>query len=76
MLSRSHSEYVEGQSVIDMIREDLIAELAVIESYHELANHFGDADPDTRQLLEGLLSAGEAHLDGLATLLEAFSRRP
>lgn len=75
MLSRSHSEYVKGDSVIDMIREDLVAELVVIESYREMINHFGSADPNTRRLLEDLLTAEEAHLGDLATLLEKSARR-
>jgi bacterioferritin len=74
ILGRSHSEYVEGESLIDMIREDLVAELVVIESYREMIAHFGKHDPTSRQMLERIVSAEEAHLGDLAALLEKLGR--
>src|SRR5919106_4300026 len=45
LLSRSHAEYVEGTSLIDMIKEDLVAERIAIDSYREMINYFGNNDP-------------------------------
>ena len=52
LLSRSHSEYIEGATLVEMIREDLVAERIAIESYSEMIGFFGDADPTTRRMLE------------------------
>jgi bacterioferritin len=74
MLSRSRSEYVEGESLIDMIREDLVAKLVVIESYREMINNFGNDDAISRQMLEAILAAEEERLGDLAALLEKLAR--
>src|SRR6476646_5217347 len=50
MLMRSHSEYVEGQTLLDMIKEDLVAERVAIESYSEIIRYFGEKDPTSRRL--------------------------
>jgi bacterioferritin len=73
MLSRSHSEYIEGGTLVDMIRENLIAERIAIESYREMIKYFGDADPTSRHLLIGVLAAEEEHADDMSTLLEQFA---
>jgi len=67
---RSHAEYVEGDSLIDMIREDLVAERVAIDSYGEMIRYVGDKDPTTRRMLEGILAMEEEHAEDLATLLE------
>ena len=69
LLTRSHSEYVEGGSLVDMIKEDLVAERIAIDSYAEMARYLGDDDPTTRRMLEGILAVEEEHADDLATLL-------
>jgi bacterioferritin len=69
LLSRSHSEYVPGDSLDEMIREDLIAERIAIETYGEMIRFFGDSDPTTRRLLEEILAKEEEHADDLAELL-------
>jgi bacterioferritin len=69
MLSRSHSEYVEGQTLVDMIREDLVAERVAIDSYGEMIRYLGDDDPTTRRMLEGILATEEEHADDLVNLL-------
>jgi len=69
LLERSVSQYVEGETLADMIREDLIAERVVIEVYHDMIRHFGDDDPTTRILLEHLLKEEEEHASDLADLL-------
>ncbi|MBO0860835.1 MAG: bacterioferritin [Chloracidobacterium sp.] len=67
----SHTEYKEGVSLADMIREDLIAERIVIETYRELARFFGQKDPVSRMLVEEILEEEEEHADELADLLFA-----
>ncbi len=70
MLSRSHAEYVEGETLLDMIKEDLVAERIAIDSYGEMVRYIGDKDPTTRRMLEDLLAVEEEHADDLKDLLE------
>ncbi len=67
---RSHAEYVEGTSLIDMITEDLVAERVAIESYGEIIRWLGDNDPTTRRLMEDILAVEEEHADDLLSFLE------
>ncbi len=69
LLSRSHSEYVEGQTLLDMIKEDLIAERVAIDSYTDMIRYIGDNDITTRRMLEGILAVEEEHADDLASFL-------
>ncbi len=73
LTGRSHSEFKEGTSVTDMLKEDLIAERIAIESYREMIKFFGDRDSTTRRMLEGILAMEEEHADDLADLLFAQS---
>ncbi|HYZ90454.1 MAG TPA: ferritin-like domain-containing protein [Myxococcales bacterium] len=75
LLSRSHAQYQEGQSLVDMIKEDLIAERIAIESYLEMIRWFGENDPTSRRLMEGILAVEEEHADDMATLLETLDPR-
>jgi bacterioferritin len=75
MLSRSHSEYVEGQSLVEMIREDLVAERIAIDSYAEMIRYVGDKDPTTRRMLEGILAVEEEHAEDLADLLATIDQK-
>lgn len=70
--SRSHSEYVEGNSLVEMIKEDLVAERIAIDSYREMITYFGNDDPTTRRLMETILAMEEEHADDLVSLLEEF----
>lgn len=70
MLTRSHAEYVEGETLVDMIREDLVAERIAIDSYREMITYLGSDDPTTRRMLEGILAMEEEHADDLVGLLE------
>jgi len=70
MLSRSHSEYKEGTSMVDMIKENLVAERVAIESYREMVRFFGDNDPTTRRMLEQILAVEEEHANDMVDLLE------
>src|SRR4029453_542040 len=69
LLSRSHAEYVEGETLIDMIREDLVAERIAIDSYREMITYFGTDDPTSRRLMEEILAVEEEHADDLVNLL-------
>jgi bacterioferritin len=71
---RSHSEYVEGSSLIDMIQEDLVAERVAIESYTEMIRYIGEDDPTSRRLLERILAVEEEHAEDMKTLLESLPR--
>lgn len=68
--ARSHAEYVEGESLIDMIKEDLVAERIAIESYREAVQYLGDKDPTTRRLFEEVLAVEEEHADDLVSLIQ------
>ncbi|HJT66828.1 MAG TPA: ferritin-like domain-containing protein [Pyrinomonadaceae bacterium] len=70
LLSRSHAEYVEGDTLTDMIKEDLVAERIAIDSYREMINYFGNDDPTSRRLMEEILAVEEEHADDLVNLLE------
>jgi len=76
MLTRSHSEYVEGETLIDMIREDLVAERIAIDSYKEMIDYIGSKDPTTRRMLDGILALEEEHAEDLATLLQRYDQPP
>jgi bacterioferritin len=71
LTSRSHSEYKEGTSLADMIREDLIAERIAIESYRDIIQFLGDKDPTSKRLMEWILAKEEEHADDMADLLFA-----
>ena len=72
LASRSHAEYVEGDSLEDMIKEDLVAERIAIDSYREMVEYLGGNDITTRRLMEEILAKEEEHADDLANLLENF----
>ena len=67
---RSHAEYVEGASLPDMVKEDLVAERIAIASYSEIVRWLGDNDTTTRRMIEQILEVEEEHADDLIKLLE------
>jgi bacterioferritin len=69
---RSHSEYVEGTSLLDMVREDLVAERIAVESYGEIIRYLGNDDPTTRIAMEAIMSKEEEHADDMKKLLETL----
>lgn len=73
LLSRSHAEYVEGETLLDMIKEDLVAERIAIDSYREIIQYLGNDDPTTRRLMEGILAMEEEHADDLVSLLDGLA---
>ena len=66
---RSHAEYVEGEDLLDMIKEDLVAERIAIDSYSEIIRWLADKDPTTRRLMEEILALEEEHANDLLSLL-------
>jgi len=72
LTSRSHAEYVEGDTLASMIRENLVAERIAIDSYRGFIQYLGDQDSTTRRMIEGILAVEEAHADELADLLVTF----
>jgi bacterioferritin len=74
--SRASSEYVEGENLIDMIKEDLVAERVAIETYRDMVRYFGDKDPTTRVLLERILAQEEEHANDMHDLLVTHEGRP
>jgi bacterioferritin len=72
LAARSHAEYVEGDSLKSMIKEDLIAERIAIESYREMIAYLGEQEPTTHRMLEEILASEEEHAEDLASLLEGM----
>jgi bacterioferritin len=75
LLSRSHSEYVEGSDLVDMIKEDLVAERIAIDSYREIAAFFAPFDATTRRMIEEIQAKEEEHAEDLADLLMGLPRQ-
>ncbi len=76
LASRSASQYAEGENLVDMIRENLIAERIAVEHYRELIRFFGDRDTTTRVMLEGILGVEEEHANDMHDLLVAHEGKP
>ena len=73
---RSASQYVEGANLIEMIKENLIAERIACEHYRELIRYFADTDPTTRVMMEGILTNEEEHANDMHDLLVAHEGKP
>jgi bacterioferritin len=69
LTDRSHSEYVEGETLVSMIQEDLVAERIAIQSYSEIIRYLGDNDPTSRRLMEEILAKEEEHAEDMGALL-------
>jgi bacterioferritin len=76
LLTRSASQYEPGGNLISMIRENLIAERIAVDHYRELIRYFGDDDPATRTMLEGILVVEEEHTNDMHDLLIAHEGKP
>ena len=74
LLTRSHSDYVKGEDLADMIKENLVAERIAISVYSEIIQYIGNDDPTTRRMLEGILAMEEEHAEDMATLLEQLGK--
>jgi bacterioferritin len=76
LLSRSASEYTVGSNLIEMIKENLIAERIACDHYRELIRYFADKDPTTRVMLEGILVNEEEHANDMHDLLVSHEGKP
>lgn len=74
LTQRAHAEYKEGDGLIGMIRENLVAERIAIHTYSEVIRWLGDRDPTTRRLMEGILEQEEEHADEMADLLQRLDK--
>jgi bacterioferritin len=72
--SRSHSEYVAGETLTEMIQEDLVAERIAIESYSEIIRFLGDNDSTSRRLMEEILAKEEEHAEDMLTLIQRVGK--
>jgi bacterioferritin len=72
LATRSHAQYAEGETLEEMIVEDLVAERIAIETYSEFIRWLGDDDATTRRMIEDILKMEEEHADDLASLLAAL----
>jgi len=69
LATRSHSEYVEGDDLVSMIKENLVAERIAIETYREMVRYFGENDPTSRRMIEAILAVEEEHANDMVDLL-------
>ena len=76
LTTRAASQYEEGETLVEMIRENLVAERIAIEHYRDLIRYFGDKDPTTRTLLERVLAQEEEHANDMHDLLVTHEGRP
>jgi bacterioferritin len=74
LATRSHAEYVAGTTLLEMIKEDLVAERVAIDSYGDMIRYIGGDDITTRRMLEGILAVEEEHADDLRTMIENLAR--
>jgi bacterioferritin len=72
---RSHSQYMEGGSLVEMIQENLVAERIAVESYGEIIRYLGSDDPTTRIMIETILAKEEEHAEDMKTLLESIGNK-
>ena len=72
LVSRSHSEYVAGEGLAEMLEEDLVAERIAIESYGEIVRWLGEKDPTTRRVMESILAKEEEHAEDISSLLQGL----
>ncbi|HEY7873383.1 MAG TPA: ferritin-like domain-containing protein [Rudaea sp.] len=75
LAQRSHSEYVEGDDLVQMLEEDLVAERIAIDTYREFIQYIGNDDPTTRRMIETILASEEEHAEDLSSLLEELGKK-
>jgi len=75
LLARSHTEYVEGQGLVEMLEENLVAERIAIDTYHQIIEYLGNDDPTTRRMMEAILASEEEHAEDLSSLLEELGKK-
>jgi bacterioferritin len=72
LAARAHSEYVEGTSLVDMIKEDLVAERIAIESYREMVEYLDGKDPTSHRMMRDIMAVEEEHAEDLNSLLQGL----
>ena len=75
LLSRAHADYAEGADLVDMIKEDLIAERIAIDTYRAIIEYIGADDPTTRRIMEEVLAQEEEHAEDMASLLAQLGEK-
>jgi bacterioferritin len=75
LVSRAHADYAEGVDLVDMIKEDLVAERIAIDTYRAIVEYIGADDPTTRRVMEEVLAQEEEHAEDMATLLEQLGKK-
>ena len=75
LLTRSHADYVEGDDLVDMIKENLVAERIAIDSYRDIIQYLGNDDSTSRRMMEEILAMEEEHAEDMATLLEELGKK-
>ncbi|MGN2243000.1 bacterioferritin [Frateuria sp. GZRR35] len=75
LLSRAHADYAEGADLVDMIKEDLVAERIAIDTYRAIVEYIGGDDPTTRRIMEEVLAQEEEHAEDMATLLAQLGEK-
>ena len=73
--ARSATEYREGKNLVEMITEDLVAERIAVDVYRDMVRNFGDKEPTTRRMIEGILAQEEEHANDMHDLLGAHQGR-
>ena len=76
ILTRSASQYSQGGNLVDMIKENLVAERIAVDHYRELIRYFGNNDPGTRNMIEDILRVEEEHANDMHDLLVAHEGKP
>ena len=76
ILTRSASQYSQGGNLVDMIKENLVAERIAVDHYRELVRYFGNNDPGTRNMIEDILRVEEEHANDMHDLLVAHEGKP
>ena len=75
LLERSHAEFQEGATLVEMIEADLVAERIAIDSYRDVIRYFGENDPTSRRMMESILASEEEHAEELSSLLMVIDPR-
>src|SRR5262249_16819612 len=73
LTERSHADYVDCETIEEMVKENLVAERIAIDIYGEMIRYIGNDDPTTRRLLEELLAVEEEHAEDLIDLMAEYN---
>jgi bacterioferritin len=76
LAARASTEYGSGGTLVEMVKQNLIAERIAIEHYRDLIAYFSEKDPTTRLMLEHILKDEEDHATDMHDLLIAHEGVP